>query len=90
MFEKLRKTEPADYAKCKWDELKSIINECDLASVGIGTYYRHFGIHAISKLDQVCYTIVSCQSLKLVIMSLFRFISSECQVLCSDYQTYQG
>lgn len=42
LFEKLRKTEPADYAKCKWDELKSIINECDLASVGIGTYYRHF------------------------------------------------
>lgn len=42
LFEKLRKTEPADYAKCKWDELKRIINECDLASVGIGTYYRHF------------------------------------------------
>lgn len=42
LFEKLRKTEPADFAKCKWDELKSIINECDLASVGIGTYYRHF------------------------------------------------
>ena len=42
LFEKLRKTEPADYAKCKWNELKSIINECDIASVGIGTYYRHF------------------------------------------------
>lgn len=42
LFEKLRKTEPADYAKCKWNELKGIINECDLASVGIGTYYRHF------------------------------------------------
>lgn len=42
LFEKLRKTEPADFAKCKWNELKSIINECDIDSVGIGTYYRHF------------------------------------------------
>ena len=42
LFEKLPKTEPADYAKCKWNELKNIINECDVASVGLGTYYRHF------------------------------------------------
>lgn len=42
LFEKLRKTEPADFAKCKWDELKSILNECDVTSVGIGTFYRHF------------------------------------------------
>lgn len=42
LFEKLRKTEPADFAKCKWNELKSIINECDVSSVGIGTFYRHF------------------------------------------------
>lgn len=42
LFEKLPKTEPADFAKCKWNELKSIINECDISSVGIGTYYRHF------------------------------------------------
>lgn len=42
LFEELRSTEPADYAKCKWNELKSIINECDINSVGIGTYYRHF------------------------------------------------
>ena len=42
LFEKLRKTEPADFAKCKWDELKGIINECDVSSVGIGTFYRHF------------------------------------------------
>lgn len=42
LFENLRTTEPADYAKCKWNELKSIINECDVSSVGIGTFYRHF------------------------------------------------
>ena len=42
LFEKLRKTEPADFAKCKWNELKSILNECDVTSVGIGTFYRHF------------------------------------------------
>ena len=42
LFEKLRKTEPADFAKCKWNELKGIINECDVSSVGIGTFYRHF------------------------------------------------
>lgn len=42
LFEKLRKTEPADFAKCKWDKLKSILNECDVTSVGIGTFYRHF------------------------------------------------
>ncbi len=42
LFEKLPQTEPADFAKCKWDELKRIINECDVASVGIGTFYRHF------------------------------------------------
>ena len=42
LFERLPQTEPADFAKCKWDELKDIINECDIASVGLGTYYRHF------------------------------------------------
>lgn len=42
LFEKLTATEPADFAKCKWDEMKQIINECDVSSVGIGTYYRHF------------------------------------------------
>lgn len=42
LFEKLAATEPADFAKCKWDEMKHIINECDVSSVGIGTYYRHF------------------------------------------------
>lgn len=42
LFEKLPATEPADFAKTKWDEMKRIINECDVASVGIGTYYRHF------------------------------------------------
>lgn len=42
LFEKLTATEPADYAKYKWDEMKHIINECDVSSVGIGTYYRHF------------------------------------------------
>lgn len=42
LFEKLPATEPADFAKTKWDEMKRIINECDVASVGVGTYYRHF------------------------------------------------
>lgn len=42
LFEKLPQTEPADFANYKWNELKSIINECDVNSVGIGTFYRHF------------------------------------------------
>lgn len=71
LFEKLRKTEPADYAKCKWDELKGIINECDLASVGIGTYYRHFWNSCYRKLEQVCYTTIFCLLSRQVIMSLF-------------------
>ena len=42
VFEILQKTEPADVAKDKWDTLKSIINGCDVTSVGLGTYYRHY------------------------------------------------
>lgn len=42
VFEHLQKTEPVDYAKDKWDTLKSIINSCDVTSVGLGTYYRHY------------------------------------------------
>lgn len=42
VFEHLQSTEPVDYAKDKWDTLKSIINSCDVTSVGLGTYYRHY------------------------------------------------
>ena len=31
--------EPADYADCKWGEIKGI---CNNANIGIGTFYRHF------------------------------------------------
>lgn len=42
LFEELQSTEPADIAKVKWNELKKNINECDVASVGLATFYRHF------------------------------------------------
>lgn len=42
IFEKLQTIEPADFAKEKWDNLKRIINSCDITSVGLGTYYRHY------------------------------------------------
>ena len=42
VFEILQQTEPADFAKEKWDALKSVINGCDVASVGLGTFYRHY------------------------------------------------
>lgn len=39
LFEMLPETEPADFAECKWNEIKQI---CNNANVGIGTFYRHF------------------------------------------------
>ncbi len=39
IFEMLPEREPADYADCKWGEIKSI---CNNANIGIGTFYRHF------------------------------------------------
>lgn len=42
LFEVLQSTEPADLAKVKWNELKKNINECNVASVGLATFYRHF------------------------------------------------
>lgn len=42
IFEEMSNTEPVDIASVKWKELKNLINECDVNSVGIGTYFRHF------------------------------------------------
>lgn len=42
VFEILQSTEPVDFAKVKWDELKSIINSCGVTSVSLGTFYRHY------------------------------------------------
>lgn len=42
IFEEMSNTEPVDIASVKWKELKDLINECDVNSVGIGTYFRHF------------------------------------------------
>lgn len=51
IFEQLQDTEPVDIAKVKWDELKDIINECDITSVGLGTYYRHYWASAYKQTN---------------------------------------